>query len=200
MRKLTLPASVAAVALAAMVVCIGGCSHVKLVADRKAAPEFTLKDVNGATVKMSDYKGKVVLLDFWATWCGPCKIEIPWFIEFERTYKDRDFAVVGVSLDEDGWESVKPYIAEKKINYRVVIGDDDLSSKFGAIAINGPVEALPTTMVIDREGRIAAAHVGLTAKGDFEKEIEKLLEAPKNAKPVSVGLNGGFVPVRASAN
>src|SRR5271155_4161003 len=91
------------------------------VADRKAAANFALADANGAPVKLSDYKGKVVLLNFWATWCGPCKVEIPWFIEFEKTYKDRGFATLGVSLDEDGWESVKPYIAQKKINYRVVI-------------------------------------------------------------------------------
>src|ERR1700723_1449294 len=78
--------------------------------NRKAAPDFSLTDANGSPVKLSDYKGKVVLLNFWATWCGPCKIEIPWFMDFEQTYKDKNFAVLGVSLDEDGWDSVKPYI------------------------------------------------------------------------------------------
>ena len=92
--------------------------------ERKTAPEFALKDEDGKTVKLSDYKGKVVLLNFWATWCGPCKIEIPWFMDFEQTYKDKNFAVLGVSLDEDGWDAVKPYIKEKKINYRVMIGTE----------------------------------------------------------------------------
>jgi cytochrome c biogenesis protein CcmG/thiol:disulfide interchange protein DsbE len=126
-------------------------------------------------VKLSDYKGKVVLLNFWATWCGPCKIEIPWFMDFQKTYKDRDFAVLGVSLDEDGWDSVKPYIEEHKMNYRVVIGNDQVSQLFGSI------DSLPTTLVIDREGRIASMHIGLVAKNTYQKEIEQLLEAPRDA-------------------
>jgi len=143
--------------------------------ERKTTPDFTLKDSTGATVKLSDYKGKVVLLNFWATWCGPCKIEIPWFMDFQKSYKDRDFAVLGVSMDEDGWESVKPYIEEHKINYRVVVGNDQVSQLFGSI------DSLPTTLVIDREGRIASMHIGLVAKNTYQKEIEQLLEAPKDA-------------------
>jgi peroxiredoxin len=126
-------------------------------------------------VKLSDYKGKVVLLNFWATWCGPCKIEIPWFMDFQKTYKDRDFAVIGVSLDEDGWDSVKPYIEDHKMNYRVVLGNDQISQLFGSI------DSLPTTLVIDREGRIASMHIGLVAKNAYQKEIEQLLETPRDA-------------------
>jgi cytochrome c biogenesis protein CcmG/thiol:disulfide interchange protein DsbE len=74
---------------------------------RKAAPDFTLTDVSGRPVKLSEYKGKVVLLNFWATWCGPCKTEIPWFIEFEKMYKDRGFEILGVSMDENGWQAVR---------------------------------------------------------------------------------------------
>jgi len=149
--------------------------HLKPVSERKRTPDFNLKDATGASVKLSDYKGKVVLLNFWATWCGPCKAEIPWFIDFEKTYKDRNFAVVGVSMDEDGWDAVKPYIEEKKMNYRVVLGNDQVSQLFGS------VDSLPTTIVIDREGRIASMHIGLVAKATYQKEIEKLLEAPKDA-------------------
>src|SRR5579863_3837521 len=136
---------------------------------RKAAPDFSLKDVNGHTVKLSDYKGKVVLLNFWATWCGPCKIEIPWFKEFETTYKNQGFAVLGVAMDDEGWEAVKPYLAEKAVNYRVVVGNEQVSLLYG------DVESLPTTFVIDREGRVASVHIGLVSKGDYTNEIKQLL-------------------------
>src|SRR5271154_3517735 len=76
----------------------------------RPAPDFTVNDSTGATLRLSDYKGKVVLLNFWATWCGPCKVEIPWFIEFEQAYRDQRFAVIGISLDDDGWKSVRPYL------------------------------------------------------------------------------------------
>jgi cytochrome c biogenesis protein CcmG/thiol:disulfide interchange protein DsbE len=94
---------------------------------RKAAPDFTLTDANGATVKLSDYKCKVVRLNFWATWCGPCKIDIPWFIQFEKTYKDRGFITRGISMDEDGWKAVKPFLNQTGINYPVMVGDDRLA-------------------------------------------------------------------------
>ena len=138
--------------------------------DRKMAPEFELKDASGKVVKISDFRGKVVLLDFWATWCGPCAIEIPWFVDFQRRYKDRGFEVLGVSMDDDGWKAITPFVSEKKINYRVVLGDDKTGDLYGG------VEALPTTFVIDRDGRIASVHVGLTGKKDFEDAIEKLLD------------------------
>ena len=145
--------------------------------DRKTAPDFSLKDSNGATAKLSDYKGKVVLLDFWATWCGPCKIEIPWFMEFEQTLKDRGFAVVGVSMDEDGWDAVKPYIQARKINYRILLGNDMVGQLYGG------VDSLPTTFLIDRSGRIAATHVGLeSTKEALKNEITHLLDAPVGAK------------------
>jgi peroxiredoxin len=149
-----------------------GCSSTtaaKGAKDRKPAPDFTLQDANGKAVKLSDYKGKVVLLDFWATWCGPCKIEIPWFIEFQRKYKDRGFSVLGVSMDEDGWQIVKPFAEEFKMNYPVVLGNDETATAFGG------VEVLPTTFIIDKEGRIVATHRGLTSKDEMEKAIEDLL-------------------------
>jgi thiol-disulfide isomerase/thioredoxin len=142
----------------------------KPAAQRNPAPDFVLKDAGGRDVKLSDLKGKVVLLNFWATWCGPCKFEIPWFIEFEKQYKDQGFAVVGVSLDDEGWEVVKPYIEDKKVNYRVVVGTEEVSMKYGG------VESLPSTFMIDREGRIASVHIGLQAKSAFEDDIKTLLQ------------------------
>ena len=145
-------------------------SKVKPNSTRKAAPEFALKDADGKTVTLADYKGKVVLLNFWATWCGPCKIEIPWFADFEQKYKDRGFAVLGVAMDEEGWEVIKPYLAQSKVNYRVILGNDTVAGLYGG------VESLPTTFVLDQNGKIASTHVGLVSKSDYENEIMQLLE------------------------
>ncbi len=152
--------------------------------DRNPAPEFALKDADGKVLRLSDYRGKVVLLDFWATWCGPCKIEIPWFMDFERRYKDRGFAVVGVSMDEEGWPAVKPFIQELAINYRIVLGDDATSRNYGG------VDALPTTFIIDREGKIAAVHIGVVSKRDIQDGIEKLLGPPQ----ANASAAGGALP------
>ena len=156
---------------------------VKSANERKVAPDFSLKDASGASVKLSDYKGKVVLLDFWATWCGPCKIEIPWFMEFEQAYKDKGFAVLGVSMDEDGWTAVKPYLEEHKVNYRVALGNEQVGQLYGGL------DALPTTFLIDRTGRIAKVHIGLeTGKDGFQNEINSLLAAPRAGRLPSAGI------------
>jgi len=126
-------------------------------------------------VQLSDYKGKVVLLNFWATWCGPCRLEIPWFEDIERQKKDKGFEVLGIAMDDEGWEAVKPFLAELKVNYRVVIGDDTTAKEYGG------VDALPTTFLIDRGGRIAAVHVGLASRRDFEDGVEQLLQSPTPA-------------------
>ncbi len=139
------------------------------ISERKIAPDFTLSDASGKSVRLSDFRGQVVLLNFWATWCSPCKVEIPWFVEFQQTYWDTGFAVLGVSLDQDGWKSVKPYIAAKKVNYRVMVGDDEI------IRIYGGLESLPTTLMIDKAGRIAMTHVGLVEKKTYEEDIRALI-------------------------
>jgi peroxiredoxin len=147
-------------------------ANVKPDKERKDAPEFTLKDADGKIVHLSDYRGKVVLLDFWATWCGPCRIEIPWFTDMQRKNKDRGFEVLGVSMDDEGWEVVKPFLADLKVNYRVVIGNDATATLYGG------VDALPTTFLIDRSGKIAAVHVGLASRKDIEDGVEQLLQNP----------------------
>jgi thiol-disulfide isomerase/thioredoxin len=140
------------------------------VAVRRAAPPVSLKDRTGATVKLTNYKGKVVLLDFWATWCTGCKLEIPWFMEFENKYAGKGLSAIGVALDDDGWRTVKPYLAEHPITYPVVLGDMDvLEKKFGLPA------SLPVTILIDRSGRIAATHAGVVDKDKFEIDIRQLL-------------------------
>ena len=137
--------------------------------DRKLAPDFTLSDASGNAVKLSDFRGQVVLLDFWATWCVPCQTEIPWFVEFQQSYRDRGLAVLGISFDDDGWKAVKPYLEVKRINYPVMIGNDPVSDTYG-------VGSLPTTLLIDKEGRIAVTHVGLCGKNDYLAEIKTLLD------------------------
>ena len=155
--------------------------------ERHPAPDFALKDADGKVVHLSDYKGKVVLLDFWATWCGPCKVEIPWFMDMQRKNKDKGFEVLGVAMDDEGWEVVKPFVTKLGVNYRMVIGNDMTAQAYGG------VDALPTTFLIDRAGKIAAVHIGLTAKRDFEDGIELLLQ---NTAPVT----SGDAPVRAAVS
>jgi peroxiredoxin len=139
---------------------------------RKLAPDLILIDASGRPVQLSSYKGKVVILNFWATWCGGCKVEIPWFIEFQKTYSGRGFQVLGVSFDDDGWKVVKPFIAAKRVNYPVMIGDSHLAALYGG------VQALPVSYLIDKSGRIAAKHLGVVSQSDYRAEIEKLLAEP----------------------
>jgi peroxiredoxin len=143
---------------------------------RKAAPDFTLNDSKGAPVKLSDYKGRVVLLDFWATWCYGCGLEIPWFVDYEKKYKDSGLAVIGVSMDDDGWPVVKPFIEAKEINYAIVLGNADLAKLY-------KVKNMPVTLLIDREGKIAESYFGMVDRASCEAKIQSLLKG--DAKPVS---------------
>jgi peroxiredoxin len=139
--------------------------------ERKPAPEFALKDSSGKTVSLKDYRGKVVLLDFWATWCHGCKKEIPWFAAFDRKYAAQGLTVVGVSLDADGWKVVKPFIRTAKVPYQIILGDDETAKKYG-------IEGMPDTFLIDREGRISATYNGLVNKDDVEQNLRSLLAHP----------------------
>jgi thiol-disulfide isomerase/thioredoxin len=130
-------------------------------------PDFALTDASGVNFHLSDYAGKVVLLNFWATWCVPCKEEIPWFVEFERAYGDKGLAVIGVSVDEGGWKAVRPFVEAQKINYRVAVGDNDVAQRFG--------DSVPFTMLISRDGRPLVKHSGITSKMQYEREIVRAL-------------------------
>ena len=134
------------------------------------APEFSLTDINGQPLKLSDFKGKVVLLDFWATWCGPCRIEIPGFIELQKKYASQGFTMIGISMD-DSPEPVVSFTKELQMNYPVAVGNDRLGELYGGMP------GLPTTFVIGRDGRIYAKHVGATDPEVFEAEIKELLAA-----------------------
>jgi peroxiredoxin len=138
-------------------------------ASRKPAPQFTTSDSKGAAIRLADFKGKVVLLNFWATWCHGCQTEIPWFIDFQRHFKSEGLAVVGVSMDDDGWKSVTPFVAEKKVNYAIVIGDEALGKLYN-------LGNMPRTILIDRDGRIAATYDGVVDRAKCEVDIRFLLE------------------------
>jgi peroxiredoxin len=139
------------------------------VGDRKSAPDFSLSDAGGNPIRLSDLQGKVVLLNFWTTECAACQVEIPWFVEFQQTDRDRDLIVLGVSLDDDGWNSVKPYLAGKAINYPVMVGGNEIAQLYGAS------KSAPLALIIDKSGRIAVTHVGLCPKGEYETAITALL-------------------------
>jgi thiol-disulfide isomerase/thioredoxin len=134
-----------------------------------APPDFELTDSSGAKFRLSDSQGKVILLNFWAAWCPPCKEEIPWFVEFQRTYGDKGFVVIGVSLDEDDWKAVRPVMESEKINYRVAIADNEVIQKYGGI------DSLPQSLLLDHKGRLLAKHVGFTTKNQYEREIVRAL-------------------------
>jgi peroxiredoxin len=129
----------------------------------KKAPYFELKDLNGMTVRSSDFSGKVVILDFWATWCGPCKQEIPDFIELQKQYSKRGVVIVGVALDE--YESVKKFYNDKKMNYPVLLGTNDVVKLYGGI------RGIPTTFIIGKNGTIRQKFEGFRPKTVFENEI-----------------------------
>ena len=135
----------------------------------KSLPGFRLEDQSGTQVTNLEIEGKVVLLNFWATWCGPCRTEMPWFVEFQDRYQDSGFTVLAVSVDQQGWEVVRPFIEEQGLNFPVFVGDRDFGEGFGGVNV------LPTTFIVDRTGKITARHRGLIDKSEYEKEIEALL-------------------------
>jgi peroxiredoxin len=135
------------------------------------AADFALADLSGKTVHLSDFKGKVVIVDFWATWCGPCRVEIPDFVRLQSKYRDKGLAIVGLSLDADGEKAVKPFVEEHDINYTMLIANDETAKSFGGIL------GIPTTFVIDRQGRIVQKFVGVMPAKTFEDTIQPLLES-----------------------
>jgi peroxiredoxin len=141
-------------------------------ASKRAAAklDFTVKDMHGAEVKLADYKGKVILLNYWATWCGPCKVEIPDLVALQEQYRDKGFVVLGVSQDDEP-ETLRGFAGKWKMNYPVLVGRDtpDLLDAQGALW------GLPTSYVIGRDGSICTRHLGPATKADFEREIKALL-------------------------
>jgi peroxiredoxin len=137
------------------------------------APDFTLQDLNGKSVSLAGLRGKVILLDFWATWCPPCVKEIPHFVELYEQYKDKGVEILGISLDREGISVVKPFVQKFQIKYPIMMTDGKVDNDFG------PITSIPTTFLIDSSGNIIKKYIGYNDKDVFETDIKKLLAQAK---------------------
>ena len=149
----------------------------------KPAPEFTLEDLNGKKVSLADFKGKAVLINFWATWCAPCRVETPWLIELRSRYAAQGLEVVGISLDDihrgnaeklsEEKRQIARFVQQMQIPYPVLIDGDTVSQPYGGL------DALPASFYVDRNGTVVAAQVGVTTKDEMEADIRKALGVSK---------------------
>ena len=132
--------------------------------------DFTLKDMNGEVVNLTSFRGKVILINFWATWCGPCKIEIPWFVDFQEQYADDGLVVLGVSMD-DTPEQIVPFAEEYKVNYPMLVGREreDFQEAYG------PLWGIPVTVLVDRDGKRCRTHMGIATREEFQRDLDELL-------------------------
>lgn len=148
----------------------------------KPAPDFTLEDLSGKKVSLANYKGKALLINFWATWCGPCKLETPWLVELRNQYASQGFEILGVDAEDDGLNpddkdglakdkaAVAKFVAQQHMPYPVLINGDSISQKFGGLDVE------PASFFVDRKGTVIAAQMGITSKDDMEAKIRKALE------------------------
>jgi len=135
----------------------------------KAAPDFTLQTLDGKNVTLSSLRGKGVLLNFWATWCGPCKIEMPWFVELQKEYGPQGLQIVGVAMDDSSPQDIQTFVKEMGVNYPVLLGKESVGQAYGG------VDVLPTTFFIGRDGKIVAREFGLQSRSLFVDNIKKSL-------------------------
>ena len=141
-----------------------------------AAPDFTLKTLDGKDIHLSDYKGKAVLLNFWATYCQPCKIEMPWFAELNKQYGPQGLQVIGVAMDDVGNDTIKKYATDLGVNYQILIGKESVADLYGGM------QFLPTTFYIDRQGKIVDRVFGLVSHSEIEGNIKKALGGTASAQ------------------
>jgi thiol-disulfide isomerase/thioredoxin len=137
---------------------------------KPARLDFTMKDMNGVDVKLASFKGKIILLNFWATWCGPCKVEIPDLVALQDAYRDK-LVILGVLVQDEMNETIAPFAAEYKINYPLLDGNgrEDMETAYG------PFWGIPSSVIIGPDGNIAMKHAGILPKEEFERELEALL-------------------------
>jgi Peroxiredoxin len=154
--------------LALAIFMLGACTQGSAIETGATAPDFSLADINGKTVSLSEFSGKVVILDFFASWCPPCRQEIPGFIELEQSYGAQGFAMIGVAVEAAG--AAKEFAGKTGINYPVLVDDGKVSDVYG------PIRSIPTTFVIDKNGKIAKMYIGSHEKSVFEADIKELLK------------------------
>ena len=133
------------------------------------APDFELQTLDGKDLKLSNLRGKAVLLNFWATYCGPCKIEMPWFVELQKEYGPQGFQIVGVAMDDASTEDIAKFAKEMGVNYPILLGKESVGESYGG------VNALPTTFFLDRDGKLIAREFGLQSRSVFVDHIKKAL-------------------------
>lgn len=140
------------------------------------APDFSLQSLDGKTVRLSDYRGKAVLLNFWATWCAPCKIEMPWFVELQKQYGPDGLQIVGVAMDDASPKEIGDFAKEMGVNYPVLIGKEAVGDAYGG------VQFLPESFYIDRSGKVLDKAFGLKGRGEIEDNVKKIVASPALAK------------------
>jgi peroxiredoxin len=160
------------------------------IAQSTIAPDFSLEGLDGKTMRLSDLRGKAVLLNFWATWCGPCKIEMPWFVDLQKQYGAQGLQIVGVAMDDASKEDIGKFAKDMGVNYPILIGKESVGDQYGG------VPALPETFLISRDGKIVDKIIGLRGKADIEEAIRKALDTQpaKSEASVDKGRENGPVP------
>jgi len=147
-----------------------GPSYAPRLTQSSLAPDFTLEALDGKTTRLSDFRGKAVLLNFWATWCGPCKIEMPWFVELQNQYAAQGFQIVGVAMDDASKEDIGKFAKDMGVNYPILIGKESVGDQYGG------VPALPESFLIGRDGKIVDKIIGLRGRAEIEDAIKKALD------------------------
>ncbi|MGA7908211.1 MAG: TlpA disulfide reductase family protein [Candidatus Sulfotelmatobacter sp.] len=142
----------------------------------KMAPDFTLQSLDGKDMRLSDFRGKAVLLNFWATWCGPCKIEMPWFVELQKQYGAQGLQIVGVAMDDASKEDIAKFAEDMGVNYPILLGKESVGDEYGG------VPALPESFFIGRDGKVVDKIIGLKGKAEIEDTIKKVLETPATSQ------------------
>jgi thiol-disulfide isomerase/thioredoxin len=147
-----------------------GAGSIPRLTQASLAPDFSLESLDGKTLRLSDLRGKAVLLNFWATWCGPCKIEMPWFVDLQKQYGSQGLQIVGVAMDDASKEDISKFAKDMGVNYPILIGKESVGDQYGG------VPALPESFLISRDGKIVDKIIGLRGKAEIEDAVKKTLE------------------------